>query len=119
MWKNININKQNIQYETEKAILIKLPNSSEYKGYCFWHPLKLVKPGRHRNAVSIIYNDSFTFKIFRKEQTRYIKVPEFEGIFEVMNDNIIAPGGDYYLEIVEPTKINKEVEILECLKNNN
>lgn len=119
MWKSININKQNIKCETAKAILIKLPNSSDYKGYCFWHPLKLIKEGKHRNAIGLVYNDGFSFKIFKDEKYEIIDVEEFEAIFEIMDKNIIAPSNESYLKIEEPEKIEKTIEVAECLKNNN
>lgn len=37
-WKKVQISRQNIQAETARAVLIKMPRKSEYKGYVFWHP---------------------------------------------------------------------------------
>lgn len=52
-WKNINISKNNIDTETARSVLIKMPHNSEYDGYKFWHPSKLVRNGRNSNSVSI------------------------------------------------------------------
>lgn len=129
MWKNININKQNIEAETGKAILIKMPNNSNYKGFMFWHPTKLVRDGRNKNAVSIGYNDEFTFDLKKLGNGKYnkmdvideikISVEEFEEAFGVMDENITSLKKDEtYLRVEEPEKVEKEVEVEECLKNN-
>jgi hypothetical protein len=98
MWKNINISKNNIDHETARAVLIKMPNKSDYKGYCFWHSSKLVRKGRNKNSVSIGYTNDFTFKLIKYGNGKYnkydiikeieISVEEFEKAFEVMNENI-------------------------------
>jgi hypothetical protein len=100
-WKNININKQNIEAKTERSVLINMPHKSDYDGYSFWHPAKLVRKGRHSNAVSIGYTDEFKFKLKKYGKGRYnqsevirekeINAEEFEKAFGVMNENIIAP----------------------------
>ena len=101
MWRSIQINRQNVKEETSKAVLIACPHKSEYDGYCFWHPSKLVRAGRHSNAVSISYTEDFTFRLKKYGQGKYnshevideipIGYDELEKIFEVMDANIVAP----------------------------
>ena len=62
-WKNIEINVQNIDFNTEKSVLIKMPHNSDYDGYKFWHPSKLVRNGSNSYAVKIGYTDDFIFKL--------------------------------------------------------
>lgn len=129
MWKNININKQNIKADTGRAILINCSHKSEYDGWSFWHPAKLVRDGKHSNAVSISYTDDFTFNLKKYGNGKWNKntiidekvigVEEFEKAFGVMDENITAPikDTDSYLIIEEPKKIEKDVKIVEELKN--
>lgn len=101
MWRSININKQNIKAETGKAVLIACPHNSDYDGYCFWHPSKLVRDGRHSNAVSISYTEDFTFYLKKYGKGQYnrnevideiqLGYDELEEVFGVMNENISAP----------------------------
>ena len=101
MWKTININRQNIKTETGKAVLIACPHASDYNGYCYWHPSKRVREGRHKGAVSISYTEEFTFRLKKYGKGRYnshevideiqLGYDELEEVFGVMNDNISAP----------------------------
>lgn len=100
-WKNININKQNIETETSISVLFKMPHKSNYDGFVFWHPAKLVREGRNSSAVSVGYTDDFTFRLKKYGKRIWDKfdvidevelnATEFEEEFDVMNDNITAP----------------------------
>lgn len=125
-WKSIRINKQNIKKDIGSAILIAMPHNSKYDGFTFWHSSKLIKSGKHSYALSLSYTDGFTFKLKRVSQKTFkvldekeISAEEFEKAFGVMNDNITAPKKDTecYLKIQEPEKIDKEITIVEELKN--
>ena len=128
MWKNVEINLQNIETETERAVLIKMPNKSKYAGYKFWHPSKLVRYGNNDYARSIGYTDEFTFKLkkygngkWNKRQVideKEISVEEFEDAFGCMKDCTRSKDKEEsYLIIEEPEKVEKEIEIEEDLKN--
>ena len=128
MWKNIEINLQNIEAETEKAVLIKMPNNSNYAGYKFWHPSKLVRYGSNSYARSIGYTDQFTFKLKKYGNGKWnktkvidekeISVEEFEEAFGCMKSCTRPKDNEEsYLIVEEPEKVEKEVEIEEKLKN--
>ncbi|MDY2887339.1 MAG: hypothetical protein SOT25_00985 [Malacoplasma sp.] len=127
MWKNIEINLQNIEGGTEKATLIKMPNKSKYAGYKFWHSSKLIRSGSNNYARSIGYTDEFTFKLKKYGNGKWnknevidekeINVEEFEEAFKCMEYCTQAKNNDSYLIVEEPKKIEKEIEIKEELKN--
>ena len=127
MWKNIEINIQNIETDTGKATLIKMPNKSRYAGYKFWHPSKLVRYGSNSYARSIGYTDEFTFKLFKNGNGKYnkfdvideieIDVEEFEEAFDCMIDCTRAKSDETYLIVKAPEKVAKEIEIEEELTN--
>lgn len=118
-WKNININKNQIKLDIGKAILINCPGNSEYDGYSFWHPVKLVREGRHSASLSIGYNNEFKFTLKKYGKGKYnqnnvidekiISVEEFEAMFEVENENIKAPIFKDEYETHKP-EFKKEVE---------
>ncbi len=130
MWKNISINKNQVEVETAKSVLIKCPNNSSYSGMVFWHPAKLVRTGKHSSALSLGYTNDFTFTLRKMGNGKYngkevireeiIDVKEFEEMFGVVDENITAPKVDTesYVEVKEPVKIDKEVVVEECLMNN-
>jgi hypothetical protein len=62
MWKNFKINSNCIEARTEKAMLIKIPDSD----FKFWHTSKLVRfEGKKGDIISIGFTDEFKFKLFR------------------------------------------------------
>lgn len=127
MWKTIEINKQNIETDTGKSVLIKMPNKSKYAGYKFWHPAKLVIYGSNSYARSVSYTDDFTFKLKKYGNGKHnkfdvineieISVEEFEEAFDCMRDCTRAKEDNSYLIIEEPEKVNKEVVVMDELKN--
>lgn len=128
MWKNININKNNIKAETERSYLIAMPHNSDYDGYSFWHPSKLVREGRHSNAVSIGYTDDFKFRLIKNGKGKWnkydiidektIDAEDFEEAFGIMNENIKSPKYKSDYETHKPEQLEvKETTALEELRD--
>lgn len=67
-WKGIAINESLILRKTERSVLIAMPRFSDYSGYTFWHPLKLVRC--EYGIVSLRYTDDFQFRLQKREKTR-------------------------------------------------
>lgn len=120
MWTKVYFNKQNIEHQTDRAVLINCPNKSSYAGYKFWHPSKLVREEGHNGyLLSFSATDDWEFKVFKT----YKKLPNKEVLLELedmidMFDQSTKPSGDNesYLIVDEPKKVNKEVEVDDSLK---
>ncbi|AZF92011.1 hypothetical protein CHPC1148_0024 [Streptococcus phage CHPC1148] len=124
-WKTINFNKQNIEHETAKAVLIKMPNNSEWHGYKLWHPSKCVRTLSKGNGYfkTFSYTENWEFTIFKSnkkgERTaeQMLTAEDMEIAFDVVNEQISADAStESYLEIEEPKKVDKTVSINNELK---
>ena len=122
MWNNIKINKSQIAYETDRATLIKLPDSSSFKGKAFWHPSKLVRECKEGKChwFEFSFTDEWEFKIIsQKKGSDYKKIASAETMLEIFEKQIDVEDNESYLEVEEPIKINKSVEVDSTLKRGN
>ena len=122
MWKSIHINETSIIRITDKSSLIRMPNSSNYAGYQFWHPNKLIREQlRKPYILNLSYTDEFEFRIFKNGQGKYNKykkidekvigTEELEEAFEKMDKNINPRGNEHYLIVEEPDKISFDFDV--------
>lgn len=96
MWRRFTITKNNIKAETGKAVLIACPHHSEYDGYCFWHPSKLVREDRNGWTRSLSYTEEFVFNLKKYGKGKYnrrevlddvqLRYDEIEEVFGVMSN---------------------------------
>ena len=99
MWKNIIINRNLIKAATDRAVLIAMPHNSDYDGYSFWHPSKLVR--EYNNTVSIGYTYEFVFLLKKYGKGIYNRwnvldeIPlsgeDMGSVFADLNGNFIPP----------------------------
>lgn len=125
MWNKLFFNKQNVEYESDRAILINMPNQSIYKGWKFWHPAKLVREeGGNGYFYSLSFTDNWEFRLFKsyKQGQNPQKTVSPDEIIEAFkrSDESIRPqakeSSDSYLNVTEPKPINRDVEVDESLK---
>lgn len=80
-WTKIRVNIQNIKHETEKAVLIAMPNSSEFDGFTFWISKKLVRPTRNDWEVAVSIADDMTVTLKRtSDKTRKVLAEKAVGV---------------------------------------
>lgn len=89
MWKNIDINDNLVESQTERGIRIAMPHSSEFDGYSLWLPSKVVREGRNRASISIGINTDFRYSIKKYGNGKWNR-------FSVISENDIS--GDDVLE---------------------
>ncbi len=121
MWHKVYFNSQNIEHDTAKAVLIKMPNKSEYAGYKFWHPTRLVREeGGKGYHMSFSFTEEFQFTIRKYGQNRQVTAEKIIGwdemleAFEQVNEQICGHE-ETYLEVAEPDNVDKTVKVREEL----
>ena len=124
-WKTINFNSQNIKFETAKAVLIKMPNKSDYAGYMFWHPSKLVRDLQRGNGYfkTLSFTDGWEFRVFKEGKDKKILDEQVLGpeemleMFDVVSETIERQSNSKsFYEEEEPEPIVGDVEILDELR---
>lgn len=107
-WKNIVISRDMIKAETPRSVLFYMPYNSEYKGYCFWHPAKVIRGDC--NFVSLGYTDEFVFRLKKYGQGRYNKGETIEELEITAEDFERAFDGNPELEplLYEPEPLEPE-----------
>lgn len=100
-WKKVHFNIQNIKTITDNSCLIKCPSKSNYAGYCFWHPSKLIRDGFHSYDMTISYTDDFTFKLLKYGNGKWNK-------FDIISEITISV--EKFEEMFIPKKKNETVE---------
>lgn len=118
MWKKIYFNKQNIQKYRGNAVVIKLPNKSDFPGRVFYHPAKLLREEGHKGyLVSISFTEDWNFKTYGKSGVLDLSVEDIVEAFEnsSYSQESLERHQDFFIHVKEPTKINEEVEVKEEL----
>lgn len=118
MWYKINFNALNIEHETTRATLIKMPKNSNYVGYCFWHPKKLIRENEIGKGyfLTFSFDENFKFKLQKYSKSKYKKelldeiVLDFE---EIMNE---FEAGDTTIKNIEKQKEEAEKITYEVIK---
>ena len=85
-WHNIKISASQIDTETNYAVLIKMPNSCEFKGYKFWISKKLIRSTG--KFFSISYQDDFKFKLTKNRPSIEISAECMLECFETIDASI-------------------------------
>ena len=71
-WQQLDIDANDIIYSSEKAVLIRLPSSSRYTNYTYWHPMKLIQPWTYSFQRQVIFNEQFEFTLTHQNKQRQV-----------------------------------------------
>ena len=123
---NINRNQIKLRSSSGQAYLIAMPHKSDYDGYTFWFPEKLVDEGRHDEALRLCIPVSFNFTLKRMSKKTFKVLDEVElnayqlvEQFRQTDDNIVEKqvSDEPRFKVVEPNyRKPEEVEVPQCLK---
>lgn len=70
-WHKKHFNIQNIKHQTDRAVLIQMPHSSNHDGFSFWHPSKLVRSGNNSYDMTFSFTDDFKFNLKKMGQGQH------------------------------------------------
>lgn len=120
-WSKIYFNLLNVERITARALLINMPHKSDYDGYRFWYPAKLVKDeGGKGYHLSLLFNDETEFDVrkYGKSGKLLDKVTlsseDMLEAFEGGNKQIgryADENNKSYLVVEEPAKIERDVTV--------
>ena len=103
-WKKIAFNRQNICAETDRSILIQMPNKSAHNGYKFWISKKLLRKGRHSYEYLLSIKSDMEFELKKYGNGKHNR---FQVIAETkITAEQLAEAFDGYVD-VEPQKAPK------------
>lgn len=111
-WFKFPVNIQNIKHETEKAVLIAMPHNSDYDGFEFWHPKKLVRNGSNSYEVFVSISDTFRVTLKRVSEKTFKVLDErivgYEELLDAFGKSPSVPVVDLREKVVThvPEKLN-------------
>jgi len=115
-WRSINVNLTMVKHQSERSVLIAMPHNSDFDGYAFWHPSKLVRDGRNSGSVSIAYSDDFVFHLKKYGSGKWnsreviaevdIGADDFTEAFAETDANIESPNTEVDFETHKPDQID-------------
>ncbi len=70
-WLKIALNRNQIEGSTPKALLLKMPNKSDYEGFIFWIPAKLVHFAKNDWDCIASFTPDFAFIVKKYGKGKY------------------------------------------------
>ena len=108
----IKINENEIETSTNKAYLVKIPKSS----LKFWFPIS--KTCQRGGLIYLKFPETWYFELIQKDGklNKTVSAYALYDMFSCIPANS-DEANDSYLKVVEPKKIDKEVDIPDELRN--
>ena len=91
-WYGIRLYENQIKARTDRSVLVQMPHSSDYDGWMFWHPAKLIQ--EYKNSPELRFSDEFVFhlKKYGSGQNKFKIIGELdidaETLAEAFQNNI-------------------------------
>lgn len=97
MWTNVDINANQVKYDTGYSSLIKLPNSDNK----IWVSNKCIREGMHRTVLNVGFNDDWSYNAVRGKTIK----------FEISGESVIEAFKNQVVQKPEMFKENKPKRI--------